>query len=364
MSSGSVSFSGHRQSQPSSSKASAAEYLIARKKSSTVVAAAAGSGITCISNNIKSSDDYDSTHPLPAPPAPMRRGLDRHQAYEQEQDQKQGHGQEQDEPLSLQFASNTGRINNNISQQQDEDLSDIPPPPLPSKKTFYIAHAGSDKENKYSYNYTPPNSSPTFLENFMSRHPKISRHRRRFAALLFTIIFLLLLLITLLAVLLTRRDGGSGDGYGQPGNEWGDGATATMEELKRHNAGISPAPINHSSEPGWTNTGQGEGTFYDPSIKNGAGDFQMGACEFPYINSAMDMIAALNKPDFGNFARASKSPACGQCLQVVGPNGTVTVQVVDMCPACKSGDVDLTPGAFAKIASLDAGRVHISWHRC
>lgn len=56
----------------------------------------------------------------------------------------------------------------------------------------------------------------------------------------------------------------------------------------------------------------------------------MGACEYPYINSAMDMIAALNKPDFGNFARASKSPACGQCLQVVGPNGTVTVQVVDM----------------------------------
>lgn len=68
----------------------------------------------------------------------------------------------------------------------------------------------------------------------------------------------------------------------------------------------------------------------DPSIKNGAGDFQMGACEYPYINSAMDMIAALNKPDFGKFARASKSPACGQCLQVVGPNGTVTVQVVDM----------------------------------
>lgn len=56
----------------------------------------------------------------------------------------------------------------------------------------------------------------------------------------------------------------------------------------------------------------------------------MGACEYPYINSAMDMIAALNKPDFGNFARASKSPACGQCLQLVGPNGAVTVQIVDM----------------------------------
>ncbi|KAG0317455.1 hypothetical protein BGZ97_005381 [Linnemannia gamsii] len=187
----------------------------------------------------------------------------------------------------------------------------------------------------------------------MSRHPKISRHRRRFAALLFTIVFLLLLLITLLAVLLTRKNdgftgdggigggsGGAGDGYGQPGNEWGEGATATIEELRKHNAGISPPPINRSNEPGWTNTGKGEGTFYDPSVKNSVGGFQMGACEFPYINSAQDMIAALNKPDFGNFARASKSPACGQCLQVTGPNGTVTVQVVDMGEKVKNKQME------------------------
>ncbi|KAF9547292.1 hypothetical protein EC957_008641 [Mortierella hygrophila] len=330
---------GRRQSQLPSARASAAEYLMSRKKPSAV-AVAAGSGTMGIdSNNININDDYDNTHPLPAPPAPTRRGLDRHQAHKQEQEQEQDHEQEQDEPLSLQFASSTCRINNTTSHQQEtEDLPDIPPP-LPSKKTFYITHPSSyDKEINTAT--TTPSSSPRFLENFMSRHPKISRHRRRFAALLFIIGFLLLLLITLFAVLLSRRDdgsdgglgggGGGGGGLGQPGNEWGDGATATMEELRKHNAGISPAPINHSNEPGWTNAGQGEGTFYDPSIKNGAGDFQMGACEYPYINSAMDMIAALNKPDFGNFARASKSPACGQCLQVVGPNGTVTVQVVDM----------------------------------
>lgn len=254
--------------------ASAAEYLTTRKKSSAMAVAAAGSGTMDRSNNI--NDDYDSMHPLPEPPAPVHRGFQQEPGHGQGQEQKQEH----DEPMSPQFASSTSRINNSTSTQ-DEDLSEIPPP-LPSKKTFYIAHSSSngDKEGKYSYNYTPPTSSPTFLENFMSRHPKISRHRRRFAALLFTIVFLLLLLITLLAVLLTRKhdgftggggiggggigggSGGSGDGYGQPGNEWGDGATATIEELRKHNAGISPPPINHSNEPGWTNTGKGEGTFY------------------------------------------------------------------------------------------------------
>ena len=56
----------------------------------------------------------------------------------------------------------------------------------------------------------------------------------------------------------------------------------------------------------------------------------MGACGYPYINSVHDFVVALNKPDFGDFKDASDSPACGQCIQVTGPNGTVQVQIVDM----------------------------------
>lgn len=65
-------------------------------------------------------------------------------------------------------------------------------------------------------------------------------------------------------------------------------------------------------------------------MKTGSGDFVMGACEFEYVNSVYELIAALNKPDFGVFSRLKNSPACGQCLRVSGPNGTVEVQVVDM----------------------------------
>ncbi|KAF9934520.1 hypothetical protein FBU30_001661 [Linnemannia zychae] len=325
--------------------------------------------------NDNDQEKYDNSHPLPSlPELPRRRlGFDLGQELEQEsesgQKQYQEHKYNQDEPLNNDLTSSSSDNNRNEDtsqqkQQQAEDGPDVPPP-LPSKSTFYITHSDM-KEHSFSYNYKPPTSSPTFLDQFMARHPKIARHRRRFAALIFTSVTLFLLLIVLLAVTLTRKhssDHGDG-GFGQPGNEWGDESTATAEELRKHNAGLSPAPINHSNAPGWTSQGQGDGTFYDPSIKNGVGQFQMGACEFPYINSVKDMIAALNKPDFGNFARASNSPACGQCLQVTGPNGTVTVQVIDMCPGCNSGDVDLTPGAFAKIASLDAGRVRISWRRC
>ncbi|KAF9316218.1 hypothetical protein BG003_002176 [Podila horticola] len=139
----------------------------------------------------------------------------------------------------------------------------------------------------------------------MARHPRISRHRRRFAALICTVVTLLLLLIVLLSVLLSRKRDDLGD--------YGDGTTATDEELARYNRGKTRPPINHN-----------------PSVKIATGDFVMGACEFPFINSVHDMIAALNKPDFGSFPRAMNSPACGQCIRVTGPNGTVDVQIVDM----------------------------------
>ncbi|KAF9098747.1 hypothetical protein BGX23_005322 [Mortierella sp. AD031] len=253
------------------------EYPITRKKS---VAVATNSGhwnnsTIDTKEGYNDDDDDNDAHPLPAPPPPVHH---------------HDHVESQDEPQSLQLANNTrtntrtntrNRIDdddyNNYPldqkhfQQPDEkdqtdDLSDIPPP-LPSKKTFYTDH----KDIKRNSNFFKPSTSstltststPTFIEDFMARHPKIARHRRRFAALLFTITTLFLLLVVLLAVLLTRKhDGSNGNNGIIGGNEWGDGTTATTEELKEHNKGISPPPINHSNAPGWTSQGQGEGTFY------------------------------------------------------------------------------------------------------
>src|SRR2546425_1073836 len=44
------------------------------------------------------------------------------------------------------------------------------------------------------------------------------------------------------------------------------------------------------------------------------------------------------------------SDRCGSYLNVRGPGGTVRVEVIDHCPDCEPGHIDLSRTAFAKIA--------------
>lgn len=90
----------------------------------------------------------------------------------------------------------------------------------------------------------------------------------------------------------------------------------------------------------------GEGTYYDAT-----GD---GACMLGPSPNDMD-VAAINQPDW------SGSSLCGACADVTGPNGSVTVRIVDRCPECRAGDLDMSPQAFDKIAEHVAGRVPITW---
>ncbi|MEO6572740.1 MAG: expansin EXLX1 family cellulose-binding protein [Polyangiaceae bacterium] len=90
----------------------------------------------------------------------------------------------------------------------------------------------------------------------------------------------------------------------------------------------------------------GDGTYYDAT---GAGN-----CSFDATPNDLD-VAAMNAPQY------AKSAVCGECVQVTGPKGMVTVRIVDSCPGCKSGDLDLSESAFVKIADKSAGRVKIDW---
>lgn len=49
-------------------------------------------------------------------------------------------------------------------------------------------------------------------------------------------------------------------------------------------------------------------------------------------------------------------------MDVTGPAGnTVRVKIVDSCPGCESGHLDLSAQAFAKLADPGKGRIAISW---
>jgi expansin (peptidoglycan-binding protein) len=91
----------------------------------------------------------------------------------------------------------------------------------------------------------------------------------------------------------------------------------------------------------------GVATFY--STADGA-----GACLYDR-NTADPNIAALNVSDWAGSAW------CGACADVTSATGTVRVRIVDECPDCAVGQLDLHPDAFAKLAPVSAGRVPIDW---
>ncbi|KAI8582151.1 hypothetical protein K450DRAFT_171438, partial [Umbelopsis ramanniana AG] len=94
----------------------------------------------------------------------------------------------------------------------------------------------------------------------------------------------------------------------------------------------------------------GDGTYYAPGL---------GSCG--HDNKDTDMIAALNAPQMGSYPNPNNNPNCGKYAKVTGPKGTVRVKIVDTCPPCLSGSLDLSPAAFVKIANLAQGRVNIHW---
>ncbi len=93
----------------------------------------------------------------------------------------------------------------------------------------------------------------------------------------------------------------------------------------------------------------GEATFY-----GGVAGSEGGNCSLPVAVDGF-MHCALNNTDYDG------SNACGACLEVTGYLGKTIVKVVDRCPECKPGDVDLTQQAFSKVANPIDGRVPITW---
>jgi expansin (peptidoglycan-binding protein) len=93
---------------------------------------------------------------------------------------------------------------------------------------------------------------------------------------------------------------------------------------------------------------QGIATYYDYSGSSGV------ACGYG-VTSDTD-IAAMDAPEYAGSA------VCGACYEVAGPKGKLTLRIVDLCPECEKGHLDLSAQAFAKIAEPSAGRVPITFN--
>lgn len=102
------------------------------------------------------------------------------------------------------------------------------------------------------------------------------------------------------------------------------------------------AQVNCTEQPLF----HGDGTYYGAT---GAGN-----CSFDQGTNNL-MVGAMNREQYNG------SNACGTCVSVKGPKGTIDILITDQCPECKKGDIDLSEQAFEKIADKIAGRVPIEW---
>ncbi|KOV74021.1 lipoprotein [Streptomyces sp. NRRL WC-3618] len=119
------------------------------------------------------------------------------------------------------------------------------------------------------------------------------------------------------------------------------GGTATAADRPASGA----APLGGQIQPGTTY--KGVATWYDTDGN--------GACLFGPSSDVM--TAAMNTRDY------ETSKACGAYVRVRAANGaSVTVRITNLCPgACRPGQLDLSPQAFAKLAAPVTGQIPITW---
>jgi hypothetical protein len=77
-------------------------------------------------------------------------------------------------------------------------------------------------------------------------------------------------------------------------------------------------------------------------------------CSYP-SPPADGLFVAMPPDAYGSAA------ACGGYLEVQGPNGSVRVEVIDQCPDCATGHIDLSEAAFSALAPLSAGLINVTY---
>ena len=118
-------------------------------------------------------------------------------------------------------------------------------------------------------------------------------------------------------------------------------AAAVGVALLLHNSGSACAA------PPSASPNKGRATFYDLGP-------DPGNCSFP-SPPADDLFVALGPEQY------SAGAACGTYVDVTGPKGKVRVKVVDSCPECPAGHLDLSRTAFRRIADEVTGIVPITY---
>ncbi|KAJ9120320.1 hypothetical protein QFC24_005274 [Naganishia onofrii] len=91
----------------------------------------------------------------------------------------------------------------------------------------------------------------------------------------------------------------------------------------------------------------GRATFYETGL---------GACG--EWNNDSDYIVALNSEQYGG---GYPGPECFKKIQISANGQTATATIMDECPTCSYGQLDLSPSLFNHFANPDDGIFEMTW---
>ncbi|HTJ80909.1 MAG TPA: expansin EXLX1 family cellulose-binding protein, partial [Polyangiaceae bacterium] len=132
---------------------------------------------------------------------------------------------------------------------------------------------------------------------------------------------------------------GCGDAGNSDASDGSGGGSTSTSSSPSATSGTGGAPPIDPGCDGDPTQHSGDATYYD--FADGSGN-----CSFPATPDDL-MVGAMNHTDYADSA------VCGACADVTGPNGTVHIRIVDQCPECPQGNIDLSPEAFAVISPLE-----------
>ncbi|KAL5597331.1 hypothetical protein FOBRF1_011124 [Fusarium oxysporum] len=107
-------------------------------------------------------------------------------------------------------------------------------------------------------------------------------------------------------------------------------------------------PKTSTPSTGSKSTPLGDGASVSGSSTFYGGNLAGGNCMFSTYTLPSGILGtAFSGQKWDNSAN------CGACIEVTGPSGTIKAMIVDKCPECDPGHLDLFPDAFKAVGGTD-----------
>ncbi|KAI1159172.1 RlpA-like double-psi beta-barrel-protein domain-containing protein-containing protein [Nemania serpens] len=104
----------------------------------------------------------------------------------------------------------------------------------------------------------------------------------------------------------------------------------------------APVSIDGSGITARSQGFKGDITYYQPGL---------GACG--ETNADSEAVVAMSPSQYDG--------SCGKTITITKGGKTAKAKVVDKCPACASGSIDVSSTVFQSLVDLSVGRTTVSW---